>query len=330
MLRKIVSRIRNWPALLNFHYRRLLFRVKHGKVRVFDPLCYIESFHWMQLAKYEQYEAKTIVYDDLPAPQHVGSLPSVAIVTPSYNQKPFLEETIKSVLDQNYPRLSYAVVDGGSTDGSADVIERFKDRLSFSVSEPDNGQSDAIVKGMARLDGEIQAYLNSDDFLVPGTLAYVGSYFATHPEVDVVYGHRIIVDAQSREIGRWILPRHYAESTKHFDYIPQETMFWRRRAAEKAGGIDPDFHFAMDWDFILRLQSHGATFRRLPYFLACFRAHETQKSQAGSERGKQEIEALMRRTGGDLQLGRDFEAAHWKFRKRAFLTSVLLSMGIRS
>ncbi|MEI8309517.1 MAG: glycosyltransferase family 2 protein [Verrucomicrobiota bacterium] len=329
MFHKVLSRIQKWPGLFLFHYRRLRFRVKHGKIRILDPLCYLESFHWMQLAKYHQYEAKDVVFDRLPASRVTSELPSISIVTPSYNHAPYLEETIRSVLDQNYPKLTYAVVDGGSADGSAQIIERYKDNLSFSVSEPDKGQSDAIVKGMARLSGEVQAYLNSDDFLAPGVLEYVGSYFAEHPEVDAVYGHRIIVDGNTREIGRWILPPHYAESTKHFDYIPQETMFWRRSIAEKAGGIDPAFHFAMDWDFILRLQASGARFRRLPYFLACFRAHEAQKSQAGSERGKREIDALMKRTGGDLDLGRDYETAHWKFRKKAFLTSVLLSLGIR-
>jgi glycosyltransferase involved in cell wall biosynthesis len=329
MFRRVFSRIQKWPGLFLFHYRRFVFRVGHGKIMVFNPLCCLESFYWMQLAKYEQYGAKEVVYDKLPAPSFTGELPSISVVTPSYNHARFLEETIRSVLDQEYPKLTYAVVDGGSADGSAEIIERYKDRLSFWVSEPDKGQSDAIVKGMAKLDGEIQAYLNSDDFLAPGTLRYVGAYFAEHPEVDVVYGHRIIVDGNTREIGRWILPPHYDESTKHFDYIPQETMFWRRGLAQKAGGIDPAFHFAMDWDFILRLQASGARFRRLPYFLACFRAHEAQKSQAGSERGKQEIETLMRQTGGDLQLGREYEAAHWKFRKRAFLTSVLLSFGVR-
>ncbi len=329
MALSIFSRLKKWPELFLFHYRRLRFRMKSGKVRPFDPLCYLEYFHWMQLGRYHQYEAKPIAYDRLPILPAPSVLPSISIVTPSYNHACFLEETILSVLNQDYPRLTYAVVDGGSSDGSAEIIERYRDSLSYAVSERDKGQSDAIVKGMNRMDGEILAYLNSDDFLAPGTLRYVGAYFTAHPEVDVVYGHRIIVDDKSREVGRWILPRHYSDSTKHFDYIPQETLFWRRSFYEKAGGIDPDFHFAMDWDFILRLQAQGANFRRLPYFLACFRAHEAQKSQAGSDVGKREIDALMNRTGGDLELGPTYEAAHWKFRKKAYLTALLLSLGIR-
>lgn len=325
----ILSRIRKWPELFLFHYRRLRFRIAHGKIRILDPLSYLESFHWMQIAKYHQYEPREIVFDKLPVCRFTGDLPSISIVTPSFNHARYLEETIRSVLAQNYPKLSYAVVDGGSTDGSAQIIGRYRDRLSYATSEPDNGQSDAIVKGMARLDGEVQAYLNSDDMLAPGALQFVGSYFAAHPEIDAVYGHRIIVNEDSREIGRWILPRHYDESTKHFDYVPQETLFWRRRVAEKAGGINPSFYFALDWDLILRLQAQGSRFVRLPYFLACFRAHEAQKSQTALGRGQLEINELLKRTGGDLEYGRTFEEAHWKFRRKAFLTSVLMDVGIR-
>ena len=283
----------------------------------------------MQLGKYHHYIPRPVEFDHIPKPKYTGELPSISIVTPSYNQAQYLEETIQSVLNQNYPKLSYAVTDGGSTDGSAEVIERHKAQLAFSVSEPDQGQSDAIVKGMNQVSGEIQAYLNSDDLLAPGVLHYVGAYFAEHPEVDAVYGHRIIVDENTREIGRWIMPHHYEESTKYFDYIPQETLFWRKEIYEKCGGIDPDFHFAMDWDFILRLQQHGARIKRLPYFLGCFRAHGVQKSQAGSDIGKTEIECLLKRNGAELPLGRDFENSDWKFKKKAYLTALQIAMGIR-
>ena len=158
----------------------------------------------MQLGKYHHYKPRPVVFDEIPKLPFAGELPSISIVTPSYNQAQYLDETITSVLDQNYPKLSYAVTDGGSTDGSAEVIERYKDRLAFSVSEPDKGQSDAIVKGMNEVSGEILAYLNSDDMLAPGVLQYVGAYFAEHPEVDAVYGHRIIVDEKTREAWNYL------------------------------------------------------------------------------------------------------------------------------
>lgn len=329
IFKKIIERVSKWPGLFRFHYGRIRYRIKHGKIRIFDPLCWLQSVHWMQLGKYHHYEPRKVIYDRLPEIHFTGELPCIAIVTPSYNQAAYLEETIRSVLDQNYPRLSYAVVDGGSNDGSAVIIEKYRERLAFAVSERDNGQSDAIVKGMNRVSGEIQAYLNSDDLLAPGVLHYIGAYFAEHPQIDAVYGHRIIVDEKTQEVGRWIMPAHYQESTKHFDYVPQETLFWRKDIYDKCGGIDPNFHFAMDWDFILRLQQHGARIKRLPYFLGCFRAHGVQKSQAGSDIGKSEIDGILKRNGAEMPLGRGFEEADWKFKKRAYLSALEIAMGVR-
>lgn len=333
---KIVQRISLWPKLFEFHYKRLLFRIRNGTIlhgtplqRLLHPLFYVDSLHWMQLGKYHHYGAKTIQYDPMPIIERTADLPSIAIVTPSYNQAAYLEATIRSVLDQDYPRVSYAVVDGGSNDGSSELIEKYRARLAFAVSERDHGQSDAIVKGMRKVSGDILAYLNSDDVLCPGTLAYVGQYFLEHPDVDAVYGHRIIINEKSEEIGRWILPAHCPEATKYFDYIPQETLFWRRQISEKVGGIDPKFQFAMDWDFILRMQSGGAKIVRLPRFLACFRAHEAQKSQVWTEIGKLEIEGLVRREGGEPGFNPRYDHLHWRFRKASLWTCMQLALGIR-
>lgn len=230
----------------------------------------------------------------LPAP------PSISIVTPSFNQGHVLEETIRSVLDQGYPALEYIVQDGGSTDGSVDVLQRYGSRLTHWESAPDGGQSAAINLGMRRTTGEIMAYLNSDDLLLPGSLAYVAEYFQTHPEVDVVYGHRVLIDEAGQEIGRWVLPRHDDRTIAFADFIPQETMFWRRRAWEAVGGcIDESFRFAMDWDLILRFRAAGLTFRRLPRFLGGFRVWHDQKSVAWwLPIGRRETERLTTRTLG--------------------------------
>ncbi len=132
------------------------------------------------------------------------------------------------------------------------------------------------------------AYLNSDDILLGGALDYVAAYFSAHPEVDVIYGHRIIIDEEDREIGRWILPRHDRRVIRWSDYIPQETMFWRRRIWEAAGGrLDESFQFAMDWDLILRFDDAGAVFRRVPAFLAAFRHHAGQKTISAMDTGIQ-------------------------------------------
>jgi len=143
------------------------------------------------------------------------------------------------------------------------------------------------------------AWINSDDLYLPGALGYVADYFAQHPEADVIYGHRVLVDENSREIGRWFLPPHDDEVLKLNDFVPQETMFWRRRIWDKVGGIDTSFKFAMDWDLLLRFQAAGAKIVRVPYFLACFRIHSAQKTSAqmGSI-GQKEIDALRLRTFG--------------------------------
>lgn len=229
-----------------------------------------------------------------------AGLPTIGIVTPSFQQGNYLAATIGSVLDQRYPVLQYLVQDGGSTDDSVGVLKAFGDRLSGWHSAPDDGQSHALNLGFSQLDSEIMAYLNSDDLLLPGALAIVGDYFRRHPEVDVVYGDRIIIDEAGQEIGNWRLPRHDDKVLSWADYIPQETLFWRRRAWDRAGGrIDETFHFAMDWDLILRLRDSGARFRHLPRFLGAFRVHTLQKTSTRiADLGLQEMHRLRRRALG--------------------------------
>lgn len=236
-----------------------------------------------------------------PSPQPIVDAPTISIVTPSYNQAAYLEATLRSVLDQGYPNLEYFVQDGGSTDGSADILRRYGPRLRGWVSEKDAGQADAINRGFAKTTGSIMAWLNSDDRLTPGSLHAVARCFQRFPEIDVVYGHRIIVDQSGREVGRWITPRHRRGDMIWADYIPQETMFWRRRLWEQVGGrIDTTLHFAIDWDLVARFEHAGARFYRLPRFQGIFTTHETQKSVAIKESiGRQEFEKIRRRYAGE-------------------------------
>jgi glycosyltransferase involved in cell wall biosynthesis len=231
--------------------------------------------------------------------------PRISVVTPSFNQAEFLPRTLASVLEQRYPELEYIVQDGASTDGSVQTLERCASRLASWRSEPDGGQAQAINRGFARSTGEIMAWLNSDDLLLPGTLAYVAAFFARHPHIDVAYGHRIVVDHDDFEIGRWVLPRHEDGILEWADYIPQETLFWRRRIWEKVGGLDESFQFAMDWDLILRFRDAGARFERLPRFLGCFRVHQAQKTLRNlSGVGHREMNRLRERCHG-RKVGRD-------------------------
>jgi hypothetical protein len=221
-----------------------------------------------------------------------STLPTVALVTPSFRQGAFIRATIDSVLGQAYPKLRYVVMDGGSTDETLDILASYGDRLDW-LSAPDRGQADAINKGFARVGGEIMGWLNSDDLLLPGTLAHVARFFRDHPEIDLVYGHRIIIDERGQEVGRWVLPRHDPAALALTDYVPQETMFWRAALWNALGPLDTGFHYAMDWDLLLRAQRAGFRFRRLPRFLGCFRVHGEQKTAQTTEL-TQEMDQLRR------------------------------------
>jgi len=226
--------------------------------------------------------------------------PRISIVTPSFRQARYIERTILSVIEQGYPNLEYFVQDGGSRDGTVQILERYAPRLSGWQSEKDGGQSQAINRGFARTTGEIMAWLNSDDILFPGALAQVAEFFARNPDVDVIYGHRVLIDEEDREVGRWLLPPHDNDVMSWADFIPQETLFWRRRLWEKVGGrIDESFRFAMDWDLLLRFREAGARFARVPRFLGGFRVHPAQKTSAGiSDVGFAEMNRLRERTLG--------------------------------
>lgn len=263
-------------------------------------------------------------------PRMLCSPPSISIVTPSFNQGHVLEETIRSVLDQEYPRLEYVVQDGGSTDGSVHVLQRYAARLTYWESAPDGGQAAAINLGLRRTSGEIMAYLNSDDLLLPGSLAYVAEYFQDHPTVDVVYGHRVLINESGEEIGRWVLPPHDDRAIAFADFIPQETMFWRRRAWERIGAcLDESFRFAMDWDLILRFRAAGLVFQRAPRFLGAFRVWPDQKSvSAWLPFGRLESEKLTARTLGNTPSRETTRREISRYLRRQWIIDKLYLVGL--
>ena len=225
------------------------------------------------------------------------SLPKVSIVTPSYNQGPFIEWTVRSVFLQRYPNLEYVLMDGGSTDETQRKLEPYADRFAHYVSEKDSGQADAIRRGFESCTGQIMSYLNSDDMLAPGTLHFVARFFARHPDVDAIYSHRVTVDEQNRVLWYWLLPRHSDWYMTRWDLIPQETCFWRRSLFEKCGNIDPGFRFAMDYDLFVRFMQKGRMVR-VNRFLGAFRKHtEAKTSQLLETVGAQEIAAVWKRYG---------------------------------
>ena len=234
----------------------------------------------------------------------MSALPRISIVTPSYNQARYIRWTARSVFLQRYPNLEYILMDGGSTDGTMDVLAPYVDRFSHITSERDNGQSDAIHRGFARSTGEVMGYLNSDDMLAPGTLTFVADYFERHPEVDVVYSHRCTVDDANKVLWYWILPKHSDWYMSRWDLIPQETCFWRRRLFERVGNVDPGYRFAMDYDLFVRfMQAAPGRTRRLDRFLGVFREHDAAKTSRLMETvGAEEIRRVWARYG--LKAGR--------------------------
>lgn len=227
-------------------------------------------------------------------------LPKISIVVPSFNQGRFIGATLRSIIDQRYPNLELIVVDGGSTDNTLAVLKQYEAHLDWWVSEPDSGQTAAINKGFMRSTGEIMAWINSDDLVAPGALYHVANYFMKHPDTQAMYGNRILINENGLEIGRWILPFHSDKVLKYADFVPQETLYWTRKAWYIVGGrLDETFHFAMDWDFLLRLSRKRIKIRHLPIFLGLFRVHSQQKTSSQlSSIGQQEIQKIRHRELG--------------------------------
>lgn len=211
----------------------------------------------------------------------------ISLVTPSYNQAQFIERTIDSVLAQRGDfELDYKVIDGGSTDGTVDILKRYGDRLTW-ISERDRGQVDAINRGLRGATGDIVGWLNSDDVLMPGAFDRVATAFRDHPEIEWLHGRCMIIDEHDREVRRWISAYKHYRSRHHSlaaflteNYVSQMTVFWRRGVHAEIGYLDPEIRYAFDYDLFLRLAQRGS-----PLYLedpvACFRWYETSKSGGG-------------------------------------------------
>ena len=255
-----------------------------------------------RLGHLTQYAPRPITFKGNSSKKSLSQYPTFSIVTPSFSQGAYIERTLLSVFNQKYPKLEYFVQDGGSKDSTVGILEKYQGRLSGWVSEKDSGQSQAINLGLTKTSGEIMGWLNSDDLLLPGALYTVADYFNRHPDVDVVYGDRLLIDENDMEIGRWVMPGHDDATLSWVDYVPQETMFWRRSIWERVGGqIDETFRFAMDWDLLVRFRDAGANFAHIPRFLGAFRIHEQQKTSAEiNQVGQIEMDRIRERLLGRI------------------------------
>ncbi len=224
--------------------------------------------------------------------------PLVSIITPSFNQARFLEETMLSVLNQDYPNLEYLVVDGGSQDGSLEIIQKYAHRLAWWVSEKDQGQTDAINKGFGRAKGEILAWLNSDDTYLPGAISQAVAYLQAHPEAGMVYGDANLIDQQGIIIGKFPARQtDYKRLRQGFVHIPQQAAFFRADLWRQVCPLDPGFYFAMDYDLWVRI-ARLAPLHYHPQSWANFRLHNSGKSVISDDRCWPEMLRVHYRDGG--------------------------------
>jgi glycosyltransferase involved in cell wall biosynthesis len=255
-----------------------------------------------------------------------SSLPLVSIITPSFNQVRYLETTIQSVYSQDYPHIEYMIVDGGSEDGSVDVIKKYESKLAWWVSEKDKGQTDAINKGFARARGEILAWLNSDDTYQPGAAASAVRYLQEHPQVGMVYGDCNFINEAGHVIGKFgSAQTSYRLLRQGYSHIPQQTMFFRADLWKQVGPLDPSFYFAMDYDLWTRIAARSEI-KYVPQTWANFRLHTSGKTILADDRCWPEMIKVHYRDGGSFfsvivakYYIRKLVAPLWNWRKRRML-----------
>ncbi len=224
--------------------------------------------------------------------------PLVTIVTPSYNQARFLEQTIRSVLAQDYPHIEYIIVDGGSIDGSVDIIRNYEKHLAWWVSEPDKGQSHAINKGFARARGDILAWINSDDLYTPYAVREAVAFLEAHPEVGMVYADALYIDEEGYILGKFPAAQtDYRRMMRGYVHIPQATTFFRRSVYQEVGPLDDEMFYAFDYDLWVRI-ARKYPIRYLPRLWAYFRIHLYSKTVAGDDRCWPDMWRVYRREGG--------------------------------
>lgn len=251
------------------------------------------------MKKYTSEEIKKFVskplFDEKVILNKDPNYPKISIVTPSYNQAQFLEQTILSVLNQNYPNLEYIIIDGGSNDGSVEIIKKYEKYLSYWVSEKDKGQSNAINKGFQKSTGEILAWLNSDDTYLPETFYKVVKGFEQNPETDLIFGNIYFIDESDKRIGE-LRFTEFGFDTLIYEggNLHQTGTFWKKEIYKRVGGLNSNYKFCMDYDFFCRVAKVGKLCHMRDFF-ANFRIHANAKSSTISHIGCKEHKEIMRR-----------------------------------
>ena len=225
--------------------------------------------------------------------------PRITVVTPSFNQGHFIEETITSVISQGYPNLEYIVMDGGSTDNTVEIIKKYEKHISYWQSEKDGGQSAAINTAFRRSTGDILAWLNSDDFYLPGTLGFVAGKLDIG-QAEVLLGNCFHFYQDSpKSLGSDIALHHANAHLRLWDYIAQPSSFWTRQTWEQTGELNEKLHFAFDWEWYIRAQNASARFTAHSRYLSAYRFHEAHKTGTGGEKRTQEIASIYQTYAGE-------------------------------
>lgn len=222
--------------------------------------------------------------------------PLVSVITPSYNMAEFLPATIESVLTQDYPKIEYIIMDGGSTDGTSELLQKYSGRLEFFTS-PDRGPADAIGRGFARARGDIVAWLNSDDTYEPGAVRRAAEFMSTHPEIDVVYGEGYWIDETGAKIGPYPTKPFDAVALRSDCFICQPAAFIRASAYRNCS-LDPELDLSFDYDLWIRMAARGYRFAFLPQHFANSRMHSRCKTLEHRKAVFQDSMALLHRHYG--------------------------------
>ena len=293
------------------HIRKSL--VEKGKARnsYFTWHRAAEAMHRSFETVYEKIALETKGKIRKPSVEWVGEKPLVSIVTPSYNQGRFLKRTINSVLNQDYPNIEYIVIDGGSEDESVDILKEYKSLFEW-ISEPDRGQTHAINKGFARARGSILGYLNSDDVLYPGAISTVVEQFHKNPEVDMLYGKADYIDEEDKKTGIYNTDVYSFERNMFDCCICQPACFWRKRIADIVGKFDEDLHYAMDYDYWLRMDRAGGRILHVSDILAASRRYEGTKTLSQREAVFREIFQICKAHGN--YVNRNYFNGLWHYR----------------
>jgi glycosyltransferase involved in cell wall biosynthesis len=239
---------------------------------------------------------------------------------PSLDQGEFLEAALRSVLLQDGPEVELIVVDGGSRDGSVEVLEKYDPWLSRWTSEPDRGQAHAINKGFARATGDAVGWLNSDDLLLPGALDRIAAAFVRRGDVSVVCGFRKVLDAGGAFVRNWVRDLPTAHYLRHYCCVAQETVYWRREVLERLGPLDESFHYALDYDYWLRMLAAGYELTPLPAYLGAFREHPSSKTASRLDLYHLEMHGIYRHYG----MGRNEEEVQRQLGEAWFYRLALL------